>query len=66
MDYAIKQLEQTEEILKEMIEGLTEFEVDTQDLRVKLAEIQTAILVIYASQELINIGHIQSLKTPQK
>lgn len=63
MKFAIQQLEQTENILKEMIDNLSEFEVDTQNLREKLEEVQTAILVINASQELVNIGKLQALKT---
>lgn len=62
MNFAIKQLEDAENILKETIDNLGESEVEALDLRGKLVELQTAILVINASQELVNIGKVQALK----
>ena len=66
MNFAIKQLEDAENILKETIDNLGESEVEALSLREKLVELQTAILVINASQELINIGQVQALKLLQK
>lgn len=64
MEYAIKQLEEAEDILKENITCLAEFEVDAQNLRENLREIQTAILVLNASKEIFSIAQVQAIKTP--
>lgn len=63
MEYAIKQLEEVENILKETIDGLAEFDVDTKNLKENLSDVQTAILVLNASKELIAIAQAVSLKT---
>lgn len=66
MNFAIKQLEEAENELKETIDSLGESEIEMLDLRTKLEEVQTAILMINAGQELVNIGFMQALKSPQK
>lgn len=67
MEFAIKQLEHAENILKDMLD--TEYRrvnKTDEEIMEKLGEIQTAILVLSASQEIINIGKLQALKTIQK
>lgn len=66
MDYAIRQLEETENILKEIIDGLAEFEVDAMNLKENLSDVQTAILVLNASKEIISIAQAVSLKKATK
>ncbi|MFJ7982341.1 hypothetical protein ACIQ1D_18945 [Lysinibacillus xylanilyticus] len=64
MEFAIKQLEHAENILKEMLDSeYNRVEKPKEEISEKLREIQTAILVLNASQEIINIGKIQVLKT---
>ena len=62
MEYAIRQLEEVENILKETIDGLAEFEVDAENLKENLLDVQTAILVLNASKEVIAIAQAVSLK----
>lgn len=66
MNYAIKQLETTENVLKDMIDGLAEFEVETQGLREKLLETQTAIMVLEANNGVIQIVKAQALNPTKK
>lgn len=62
MEYAIRQLEEVENILKETIDGLAEFEVDAKNLKENLLDVQTAILVLNASKEVMAIAQAVSLK----
>ena len=66
MEYAIKQLEEVENILKETIDNLAEFEVEAKKLRENLSDVQTAILVLNASKEILAIAQTLSLKKQQK
>lgn len=66
MEYAIKQLEQAEELLKQLIDESTEGEIKAQQLMEKLDDVRTALLVINGSKELLNIGQVQCLKKHYK
>lgn len=66
MNYAIKQLEETEAVLKETIDGLAEFEVEAKNLREKLLEVQTAIIVLQSCEPIIALAISRTLNTLQK
>lgn len=66
MNYAIQKLEETEFALKETIQQLLEADVDASAMKRQLDEVQTAILVLNASQPLINIGQTIILKNLKK
>lgn len=65
MQYAVKRLEAIESILKELLEHATD---DSQAIEIKeqLNDIQNAILVLNATQPIVNIGQIMALKNLQK
>lgn len=65
MNFAIKQLEEAENILKDDMDRLGESEIEAIGLREKLEDVQTAILTLNASKELVNIGKLQTLKNPK-
>ena len=66
MKFALQKLEETENMLKETIYQLSERNVDASVMKTHLEEVQTAILVLNSSQEIINIGRILALKNFQK
>ena len=66
MEFAIRELENMEGIIKTTIDNLSEFETDTQEWREKLDDVQNAILVLNASKPIVNIGQIIALKNLQK
>ena len=66
MKFALRKLEETENSLKDTIHQLSEKGVDATVMKTHLEEVQTAILVLNSSQEIINIGRILALKNLQK
>ena len=66
MNYAIKKLEENEFALKEIIQQLSEREVEASVMKKHLEDVQMAILVLNASQPIINIGQMMVLKNLKK
>ena len=66
MKFALRKLEETENVLKETIHQLSEKGVDASVMKAHLEEVQTAILVLNSSQEIVDIGRILALKNFQK
>lgn len=66
MKFAIEYLEQEENTIKSMIDTFSSNQSKELKLQERLEEIQTAILVLNSSQEIVNIGRILALKNLQK
>ena len=66
MNFALQKLEETENTLKETIYQLSEKGVDASVMKIHLEEVQTAILVLNSSKEIVNIGRVLALKNFQK
>lgn len=69
LEHAIRFLENKELISKELLEYELQRNADTKlinKLKDEVEDVQNAILVLNASQQILNIGQIRALKRLQK